>query len=312
MPILHEKISTIILAAGVGKRMQSNTPKILHPILGKPIISFVLDLARDIDSDQIVLIVSDPSYEKSSALGSDICFAVQEKPLGSGDAALKGLNVAHHENVCILCGDVPLLRKETLVAMLDYHRKKDADLTVLTCEVKKPYGYGRIIRGLGEQITAIIEQIDATPEQQNIKEINSGAYVAHRDLLVSALKQITNRNEQGEFYLTDAVRNITAAGRKVCGHMTGDENEIIGINTKAQLAQVRTLVKQTWFETLMSRGVYIEDPATTSIDLSVEIGDSVHIRPHTLIEGKTKINDDETVGPFVWIRDGKRMAAFRE
>jgi len=312
MPILHEKISTIILAAGVGKRMRSNTPKILHPILGKPIISFVLDLARAIGSDQIVLIVSDPSYEKSGAFGSDICLAVQEKPLGSGDAAQKGLSVAYHENVCILCGDVPLLRKETLVTMLDYHREKNADLTVLTCEMKNPYGYGRIIRGPGEQVTAIIEQIDATPEQQKIKEINSGAYVARRELLVSALKEVTNRNEQGEFYLTDAVRNIAAAGRKVCGYMTRDENEITGINTKAQLAQVRSLMKQTWFEKLMAKGVYIEDPATTSIDLSVEIGDSVHIRPHTLIEGKTKINDNEIVGPFIWIKDGKRMAVSRE
>ncbi|MGB7054990.1 MAG: bifunctional UDP-N-acetylglucosamine diphosphorylase/glucosamine-1-phosphate N-acetyltransferase GlmU, partial [bacterium] len=179
--------------------------------------------------------------------------------------------------------------------------------TILTCNMKNPYGYGRIIRGRNGYVDAIIEQTEATSSQQNITEINTGVYFGYKDLLLCALAQITNKNEQGEFYLTDAVRNIASGGKKVCGYMIEDETEIIGINTKAQLARVRALVKGDWFEQLMQRGVYIEDPSTTNIDLSVKIGENVHIRPHTLIEGDTTIPSGATVGPFVWIKDGKRI-----
>jgi bifunctional UDP-N-acetylglucosamine pyrophosphorylase/glucosamine-1-phosphate N-acetyltransferase len=307
MPILQEKISTIILAAGVGKRMHSKTPKILHHILGKPIVGFVLKLARDIRSEQIILVVNNQKHDTYRSLGTDICYAIQEEPLGSGDAALRGIKAATCDAVLILCGDVPLLKVQTIANALDYHEEEKADLTILTCNMKNPYGYGRIIRGRNGYINAIIEQTDATYSQQNITEINTGVYYGCKDLLLSALAQITNKNEQGEFYLTDAVRNIASGGKKVCGYTIEDETEIIGINTKAQLAQVRTLVKRDWFEQLMQRGVYIEDPSTTSIDLSVKIGEDVHIRPHTLIEGDTTIPAGATVGPFVWIKDGKRI-----
>lgn len=307
MPILQEKISTIILAAGVGKRMRSKTPKILHHILGKPIVGFVLKLARDIRSEQIVLVVNNQKHDAYESLGTDICYAIQEKPLGSGDAALRGIKAAICNTVLILCGDVPLLRMQTIANAVDYHEEEKADLTILTCNMKNPYGYGRIIRGRNGYIDAIIEQTDATSSQQNITEINTGVYFGHKNLLLCTLAQITNKNEQSEFYLTDAVRNIASRGKKVCGYIIEDETEIIGINTKAQLAQVRAIVKRDWFEQLMQRGVYIEDPSTTNIDLSVKIGENVHIRPHTLIEGDTTIPAGATVGPFVWIKDGKRI-----
>lgn len=307
MPILHDKLSTIILAAGVGKRMKSKTPKILHRILGKPIISFVLELAREIGSAETVLVVNNTKDGIYDSLGNDIHYAIQEKPLGSGDAARKGLEKARSEIGLILCGDVPLLKKQTLIDLFDYHAQNSADVTILTCRMDDPFGYGRIIRDSDDCIAAIIEQTDATPEQHKIKEINAGVYLGSRDLLASALGQITNENQQGEYYLTDAIRDIAGAGKRVCGYMIESVTEIIGVNSKAQLAQVRELVKQEWFAFLMKHGVDIEDPATTNIDLSVRIGDSVHIRPHTLIEGNTTIQDGETVGPFVWIKDGKRI-----
>ena len=306
-PILQEKISTVILAAGVGKRMRSDTPKILHPILGKPIVGFVLELGRDIGSEQIILVINNQKHDAYKALGFDICFAIQDRPLGSGDAALQGIKAAKCDSVLILCGDVPLLRKGTIRDLMAYHKKEKADLPILTCNMENPFGYGRIERGKDQAVTAIIEQTDATCAQQTITEINAGAYFGRKDLLLSALTKITNKNKQGEFYLTDAIRNIASGGKKVCGHMIEDETEIIGINTKAQLAEVRSHVKREWFETLMKRGVYIEDPSTTNIDLSVKIGEHVHIRPHTLIEGDTTIADGETIGPFVWIKDGKRI-----
>jgi bifunctional UDP-N-acetylglucosamine pyrophosphorylase/glucosamine-1-phosphate N-acetyltransferase len=308
MPILQEKTATIILAAGVGKRMYSNTPKVLHRILGKPLIEFVLDLSREIESAQLIVVVNDEALTYQADFGADVTYAVQEKPLGSGDAARKGLQMANCELILILCGDVPLLRKQTINNLRMYHKQHQADLTILTCRMSDPFGYGRIIRGGGDTIEAIIEQTDATVEQQKITEINAGVYLGRRKALGDALELITSDNRQGEFYLTDAVLQIARAGRKVCGYMIEDQNEIIGVNTKTQLAQVRDYVKKEWYKQLMERGVYIEDPGTTSIDLSVDIGQNVRIRPHTMIEGKTVIPDGATVGPFVWLKDGKKLS----
>lgn len=307
MPILHDKLSTIILAAGEGKRMKSKTPKILHPILGKPLIAFVLDLAREIGSSETVLVVDNTSDGAYDWLASEIQYAIQEEPLGSGDAARKGLEKARWEITLILCGDVPLLKAQTLSRLCTYHKQEGADLTLLTCHMDDPFGYGRIVRNTDGYITSIIEQADADSEQQKIKEINAGVYLGSRELLLAALGEITNNNEQGEYYLTDAIREIASAGNKVCGFVTGSAAEIIGVNSKAQLAQVRELVKQEWFSRLMKQGIFIEDPTTTNIDLSVKIGKGVYIRPYTLIEGNTIINDDETIGPFVWIKDGKKI-----
>ena len=308
MPKLHYKIGTVILAAGIGKRMRSKTPKILHCILGKPIIAFVLDLARAIGSEQIILVVSDRAHDGYSALGSDVVLTVQDKPLGSGDAAKQGLAAVDCENVLILCGDVPLLTRQTVLDLLQYHEEKAADLTILTCNMDDPFGYGRIIRGHDDSIEAIVEQSDVTSVQNEIREINAGVYFGRTELIAAAVKTIDNNNKQGEYYLTDAIRNIAAGGKKVCGYMINNQAEIIGINTKSQLAQVRTIVKKQWFDQLMQRGVYIEDPETTNIDLSVKIGQFVHIRPHTLIEGDTTIPDGEKVGPFTWIRNNKQVA----
>lgn len=307
MPILQEKISTIILAAGEGKRMHSRTPKVLHPILGKPIVGFVLDLARKIGSAEIILVINDRDPDCYRVLGKDIIYAFQKKQLGSGDAARQGMKKATTEEILILCGDVPLLQAATIVGLVKHHNEKKADVTILTCRMDDPYGYGRVIRSRDDHVTAIVEQADGTHEELEIKEINAGVYFGTHQLFLSALSRITNHNKQGEFYLTDAIRDMAAQGNKVCGHLIADEHEIIGVNTKEQLAYVRAIVKKDYFAELMKQGVYIEDPLTTDIDLSVKIGQGVHIRPHTLLEGDTVIPDSEVVGPFVWIKDGKKQ-----
>jgi len=287
--------------------MRSETPKVLHPILGRPIVGFVLNIAREIGSAQMVLVINDRDPDSYRVLGADIIHAFQVKPLGSGDAARQGIENATCDKILILCGDVPLLKANTIAGLLNHHNEKKADVTILTCKMARPYGYGRIIRDSAGLVTAIVEQVDATPEQLRINEINAGVYFGPKQFFAAALAKITDHNKQGEFYLTDAVRYMAEQGKKVCGYMITDENEIIGINTKAQLAHVRALVKKDYLERLMQQGVYIEDPVTTDIDLSVKIGEGVHIRPHTLIEGDTAIPDGEVVGPFVWIKDGKRI-----
>ena len=287
--------------------MYSKKSKVLHEILGKAIISFVVDLARDIRSDEIVIVVGKNAKQLHRVCGKSVKYALQSMPHGTGDAAKKGIAASTNDNILILCGDVPLLQAETINKLINHHKRENADFTLLTCEVKNPYGYGRIKRNRNRDVVGIIEQADATPAQQNIKEINAGIYYGQKKSILSALSRISTDNRQGEFYLTDVVKEMIKKRKKVVGLKINNEQEILGINSKTDLAQARELIKLKWFDQLMTKGVYIEEPQSTIIDLSVQIGNAVHIRPHTIIEGKTKIKDGSTVGPFVWIKDGKTV-----
>ncbi len=287
--------------------MYSKKSKVLHEILGKPIISFVVDLAREIRSNEIVVVVGKNAKQVKQVCDDRVKYALQSIPRGTGDAAKKGIVASTNDNILILCGDVPLLQGETIIKLMNHHKRENVDLTLLTCEVKNPYGYGRIIRNNNNDVVGIIEEADATPAQQNIKEINAGIYYGQKKSILSALSKISTDNRQGEFYLTDVVREMLKKRRKVVGLKISNEQEILGIISKTDLALVRELIKSKWFDQLMKQGVYIEEPQSTIIDLSVQIGNFVHIRPHTIIEGKTKIKNGSTVGPFVWIKDGKTV-----
>jgi len=286
--------------------MYSQTPKVLHNILGKPIVLFVVELAEKIASDEIIIVVGKNCKGIENIVGDKVRYAIQETPLGSGDAAKKGIKIARQKNILILSGDVPLLTPTTIRAMFDYHKKQKAKLTIVTCELEKPFGYGRIIRNKERNIIDIIEQSDATLKEQRIKEINAGVYYGERDLILSALGRVTTQNQQGEFYLTDIIKECVKKREKVAGFKISNEQEILGINNKVDLTRVREIVKAQWFNELMKKGVYIEDSMNTNIDLTVKIGKFVHIRPFTIIEGNTKIKDNMTIGPFMWIKDGKK------
>lgn len=301
------KFSTIIMAAGLGKRMFSDVPKILLPILGKPVIQFVAELARDIASAETVVVVGRNGSPVRKVLGDTVRYAVQPSPRGTGDAVQKGLAACRYPNILILSGDVPLLQKRTLQAMIEEHAAEGAALTFLTCDFANPAGYGRIIRDRKNRVAKIVEEADATSVQKKVREINAGIYFVQRDLLRQALKKVDAHNRQGEYYLTDIVRGFLARREKVTGFKTAAADEIVGINTKLDLLRVRTLIKERWFADLMKRGVLIEDPATTNIDLSVRIGDFVQVRPYTFLEGRTLIPRGQTIGPFVWIRDNRAL-----
>jgi bifunctional UDP-N-acetylglucosamine pyrophosphorylase/glucosamine-1-phosphate N-acetyltransferase len=303
------KFSTIIMAAGLGKRMFSNVPKILLPILGKPVIQFVVELARDIASADIVVVVGQNGSQVKKILGDAVRYAVQPSPRGTGDAVQKGLAACRYPNILILSGDVPLLQKRTLQAMIEEHAAEGSALTFLTCDFANPAGYGRIIRDRNNRVAKIVEEADATSVQKKIKEINAGIYFVRRDTLRQALKKVDAHNRQGEYYLTDIVREFLARREKVTGFKTAAADEIVGINTKLDLVRVRTLIKEQWFADLMKRGILIEDPATTNIDLSVKIGDFVQIRPYTFLEGRTRVPRGRTIGPFAWIRDNRVLSS---
>jgi bifunctional UDP-N-acetylglucosamine pyrophosphorylase/glucosamine-1-phosphate N-acetyltransferase len=302
-----KKFTTIILAAGVGKRMFSPIPKIIHTILGKPIIEFVVDIAEDIGSDQIVLVVGKQKNEVSKIIGRRATYAVQPMPLGTGDATKIGLARTSHDSVLILLGDAPSIKSDTLCRMIKFHGLKKAALTVLTCALNDPGTYGRVLRDRRGRLKQIVEYSDASPVQRKIREINSGMYYGQKSAMERAVAMLTNRNRQAEFYLTDIVQHLIAAGKTVAGYKTENEEEIHGINSRTDMVRMRGIIKRRWFEEMMQRGVYIEDPATTQIDLSVKIGRFVHIRPYTMLEGATVIADNAVVGPYEWIRNNKRM-----
>ncbi|MCX7994538.1 MAG: NTP transferase domain-containing protein [candidate division WOR-3 bacterium] len=298
--------STIILAAGVSKRMHSSIPKILYKILGKPMIQYVVELAKSLNCPEIIVVTGKNVKVVKRILGNDLKYAIQETPLGTGDATKKGIVYATRPELLILYGDVPLLKKETVNKMIENHHRKSADLSVLTCEIDNPAGYGRIIRDKGGKLLRIVEHVDASVEQLKIKEINTGIYFGARNLISDALALVRNENQQKEFYLTDIIHYLIEKNKKVIPFKIENEEEILGVNTKLDLARVREIVKKKWFEELMLKGVYIEDPSSTNIDLTVKIGNSVHIRPYTFIEGDTTIPDNSVIGPFVWIKDGKK------
>ncbi len=307
-PGVKNRFSTVILAAGIGKRMHSKKPKVLHRILGSPIISFVVRTAQMLGTDEIIVVVGKDSETLEKELGNGLRYAVQSIPKGTGDAARCGLDAVKSEHVLILCGDVPLLTEKTLMQIMHLYEQTSSDLTLLTCHMDDPYGYGRIIRDERGGITGIVEQSDATDAEAQIQEINAGVYFGSTNEISGALQHISVRNNQGELYLTDVIGVMIEAGKTVTAHMIKEQDEIMGINTKVQLARARVIVRNRWLEELMHRGVFIEDPATTIIDLSVNIGSNVHIRPFVIIEGKTSIDDGTTVGPYTWIKDGKKQS----
>jgi bifunctional UDP-N-acetylglucosamine pyrophosphorylase/glucosamine-1-phosphate N-acetyltransferase len=271
-------------------------------------IQFVVDTALELDSKEVIVVVGKQSNVVKQVLGKKIKYAIQTVPRGTGDATRQGLHRATYADILILYGDVPLLKPETIRKMVDSHLNNRADLSVLTCELTEPSGYGRIVRDKKGNIAKIVEHIDANRNELSIKEINTGIYFGSKKLIKDALIRVKDNNRQKEFYLTDIVHQLIRQKKKVIGFKIANADEILGINTKSDLAKVREIVKNRWLNELMLRGVYIEEPSTTIIDLTVRIGNFVHIRPFTIIEGKTIIKDNTTVGPFVWIKDGKKKS----
>lgn len=275
-------------------------------------IQYVVEIAQGLNCEEIIVVAGKNLKEMKQVLGDKIKYAIQEIPRGTGDAAKKGIIFAQKPNLLILYGDVPLLNKTTVREMIINHYRQGADLSVLTCEVNNPVGYGRIVRNKSGKILKIVEHIDAHAEELKIKEINSGIYFGNRELIDEALNHVRTNNKQKEFYLTDIVHYLISKKKKVVSFKIKNEEEILGVNTKSDLARVREIIKKRWFEELMLRGVYIEDPNSTTIDVTVQIGYNVQIRPYTLIEGNTIIEDNAVVGPFVWIKDGKKKSLLYE
>jgi bifunctional UDP-N-acetylglucosamine pyrophosphorylase/glucosamine-1-phosphate N-acetyltransferase len=304
MPDIH----VVVLAAGQGTRMKSALPKVLHKIGGQSLIDHVLRAADSLAPATITAVVGHRADVVRHELGrkANIQFVLQEPQLGTAHALQQAEQVlaGRSGTVVMLSGDVPLLTPATLQRLVDTHRGAGAAATVVTATVERPYGYGRIVRSNG-RIVRIVEERDATPAERQIKEINGGIYAFDLAPLFDSLRSIASQNAQGEFYLTDLVAIYRRRKLAVETLMVENAEEIRGINSRTELAEVSRLVRQTKNEELMAAGVTLVDPATTYIESDVEIGPDTVIHPGVTIEGSTKIGSACEIQGNVRIADSE-------
>ena len=285
-------LHVVVLAAGKGTRMKSQMPKVLHEAGGLPLIEYVLRTANRLNPASVVVIVGHQADSIRQALGErlGLAFASQEPQLGTGHALLQAepLLKGSAGTLVLLSGDVPLLRSETVNALVRTHEERSAAATVLTALVDNPDGYGRVVRNAGE-ISAIVEHKDASPADRDIREINSGIYAFDITPLFESLQAIGSSNAQGEYYLPDLVKIYRGHGLKVETVRLDDPDEILGVNSRKELAHVATILKARKNDELMAAGVTLVDPASAYIDPDVTIGEDTVVHPGVFLEGKTRI-----------------------
>jgi bifunctional UDP-N-acetylglucosamine pyrophosphorylase / glucosamine-1-phosphate N-acetyltransferase len=298
-------VTAVVMAAGLGTRMKSATPKHLHPLLGRRLVDWVVAAARDAGVQRVVVVTSPDAQDKFE--GVEV--AVQETPLGTGDAvrsarsALEGFS----GDILVLNGDVPGLLPATLTALLETHRTERAAGTVLAFEPDDARSYGRIVRDADGSLAGIVEAKDATPQQLELCEVNSGIYVFTADKLWPVLDRLQPQNAQGELYVTDTLGFLVEDGETVAVHTAPTAWEVEGINTRVELAFVAGKLRDRINEQHMLNGVTIVDPTSTWIEAGVEIAQDVTIHPFSVIRGDVTIATGAEVGPMAYIRPGTRM-----
>jgi bifunctional UDP-N-acetylglucosamine pyrophosphorylase/glucosamine-1-phosphate N-acetyltransferase len=282
-------VHIVVLAAGKGTRMRSAVPKVLHRVAGVPMIQHVLDTAATLNPQSTIVVVGHEAARVQASLGN-VTVVVQEPQLGTAHALLTAAPPLRGASgtLVLLSGDVPLLSSRTLRALVDRHESTGAAMTVVTAVVEEPRGYGRVVRS-GRQVARIVEERDATPEERAIREINSGIYAFALDGLFDALGSVAPDNAQREFYLPDLVAIYRQAGRGVETLTVADPDEIRGVNSRAELADMSRIVRQQTNQDLMAAGVTLEDPSTTYVDAEVEIAADTIIHPGVALEGRTAI-----------------------
>jgi len=306
---------SVILAAGKGTRMRSDLPKVLHPLLGVPILEHVLDTVEALGPQLKVVVVGYKHTDvEESFPGRDIRWSLQADQLGTAHAANCGVEAAAAEisanpdaQVLVVNGDLPLLRVETLKALSAIHREADAAVTILTCEKADPTGYGRIIRDAQGRVRDIVEENDATEAEKRLREINVGAYVFRGGAFLGFYARIGRDNAQGELYLTDVVVKAAQAGTRVSSFKVADEAEVAQVNSRIELARVTDILRTRLLDEYMRSGVTIYDPRTTYIEKGVRIGRDTHILPFTMIEHGVEIGSGCEIGPFTHLRPGTRL-----
>jgi bifunctional UDP-N-acetylglucosamine pyrophosphorylase/glucosamine-1-phosphate N-acetyltransferase len=302
-------LSTIILAAGKGTRMKSDLVKVLHPLLGVPMLNYPIDLSLNgINSGKTIVVVGYQGERIRARFPDDrLTFVDQGDPIGTGHAVLctedhlKGFTGV----ILILYGDVPLLKADTLRKFIDSHEANGGPLSVMTAVLEDPAGYGRIVRMDGGWVQRIVEERDASPPAMSIKEINTGIYCVNSPFLFEALRQVRADNAQGEYYLTDIVAIANEQEQKVCAFPVQDSTEVMGINTRVDLAKADEILRNELLTGMMLDGVTIVDPKTTYIDKPVRVGRDTVIYPNCYLQGETIIGQGCILEPNSQITDSR-------
>jgi bifunctional UDP-N-acetylglucosamine pyrophosphorylase / glucosamine-1-phosphate N-acetyltransferase len=302
-------LSAVVLAAGEGSRMRSARPKPLHLLCGRAMVLYVLDALPAPEIDRAVVVVGHGAERVTKKLTEDgpglrLEFVEQHVQRGTGDALAVGLTALHEDDldedmdVLVLPGDTPLLRARTVAELVAEHRHSGAACTVLTARLADPTGYGRIVRvGKDDRIARIVEHRDATAEEREIDEINTGIFCFRRSLLTPALRMVSPDNAQGEYYLTDVVEVLAEAGHRVVSVVAADADETHGINDRAQLAHAEAELRSRTNADWLAKGVTMVDPAATYIDTTVSLAADVTLFPGTILQGRTVIGEGVEIGP---------------
>jgi bifunctional UDP-N-acetylglucosamine pyrophosphorylase/glucosamine-1-phosphate N-acetyltransferase len=305
---MKTKLLTLILAAGKGTRFKSEKIKVLHPMLGKPMIHLVVDCMHALRPEKVYVVVGHQKNEvMNEPFSKPVEFIHQKKQLGTAHAVLaakKILQSHRDKDLLVINGDLTLIRPETLRPMIKQHRREKNTLTFLSAEMDDPTGFGRVTH-LENDMIRIIEEKDATPAQRRIREVNVGVYLFKIDSLLRALPKISNKNIKSEFYLTDIIEIMSRVEDKVGIHKAPAEQEIIGINDRYELAKAVEVLRRRKIISLAESGVTIYDPSTTWIDIDVKIGRDTILYSSVVLEGKTVVGQGCQLYPFVHVRDSR-------
>ena len=294
----------LILAAGAGTRMKSSKPKVLHELLGKPMVRWVVDTARAAGCEEVHAVIGTGKELVEPQL-PDCVISYQLEMLGTGHTVMCAADKLQGFDGCVvvLCGDSPLIRKETISSLIHQHQEQGDACTVLTMIAQDPTGYGRIVRNARGDVIAIVEQKDCTPQQAAISECNSGVYCFDAPALLERLPRLTTNNAQGEYYLTDILGLMVQDGLKVGGCVVHDANECLGVNSRSQLAQATKVMQQRINEFWMAQGVTMLDPAQVWIGPDASLGRDCELLPQTMLWGDTKVGEGCILGPNTRLTD---------
>ena len=298
--------AAVILAAGLGTRMKSALPKMLHPVAGRPMILYGVGSARALGAESIVVVIGHGADKVREVVGDGVIYAIQPEPLGTGHAVMQAEPMlrGRADTVLVFYGDMPMLRAEALAQLAQTHRDTGATLTLLTLLADDPMGFGRILRDANGRVTGIVEDALATPEQKSIRELNCGVYCFRADWLWPSLGKL-RKSPKGEYFLTDLLEMAVAEGQRVEAVTTEDAEQMLGINDRTHLARAESIARRRIAERHMLGGVTFQDPASIYVDADVEIGVDTVILPNTHLQGKTRIGGRCRIGPNTIVRDSQ-------
>ncbi len=297
----------IVLAAGQGTRMKSKLYKVMHPVMGRPMVGHVVQAALDAEVDRVYTVTGVGADLVKDYLQDQSDYLYQDEQLGTAHAVEQGRSLLADKKgtTLVLSGDTPLLQAETIKKLMDFHEKKDAKATILTAQTENPFGYGRVIRTEDGSVHKIVEEKDANTTEKAVQEINTGTYCFDNESLFEVLEKVDNNNAQGEYYLPDVIEILKDRKEIVEAYQLENKDESLGVNDRVALSEAQLIMQARVNEKHMVNGVTIIDPQTTYIEMDVEIGQDTVIEPGTYLKGTTVIGEDVLIGSDSTIIDSQ-------